>query len=51
MLFRSSPSSDGDPTTTHNLHVVVRTLLWWLAITVATVVKKSDALKGPRYGN
>ena len=34
MLFRSSPSSDGDPTTTHNLHAVVRTLLWWLAITV-----------------
>jgi hypothetical protein len=36
MLFRSTPSGD-DPTTTHNLHTVVRTLLWWLAITVAIV--------------
>jgi len=50
MLFRSSPSSDGDPTTTHNLHVVVRTLLWWLAITVATVSvwTLATALRDPK---
>jgi hypothetical protein len=53
MLFRSSPSSDGDPTTTHNLHTVVRTLLWWLAITVGTVSiwTLATALRDPKTPN
>lgn len=52
MLFRSARSSAEDATT-HNLHAVVRTLLWWLAITVGTVSiwTLATALRDPKTPN